>query len=245
MAAADLRRYPRPNVAVDIAILTALPGRTAEGSGVLAVLLYGPSAPSLGRALPGRFLREGQTVAESVIDVLEVKAGLRKVRAEARLLRVFDDPGRDPRGWTVSLAHALTLAPRLLHQATGSLVGITTTGELESGESLLFDHDSIVREAAAAIRNRYEQLPDPDGLLEHPFTMAELKGVHESVIGKRLLKDTFRRRMEPHLRPVMESDGLPVLRSDGGRPARVFVRDDGVQPSASTPRRFLLPRAER
>ena len=125
------------------------------------------------------------------------------------------------------------------------MVYIATGGELELGEPLLFDHNAIVSEAAAAIRERYEQLPDPDGLLEGPFTMAELKSVHEAVIGERLLKDTFRRRMEPSLQPLTEADGARLLRSDGGRPAQVFTRPTDREPSGEIQRRVLLPRAAR
>lgn len=241
----DLARYPRPNVAVDVAILTVRPGSGTAGLGSLAVLVQESAADPSGRALPGRFLRERQTVATAVADVLRVKAGLNDVRPVPRLLRVFDEPGRDPRGWTLSLAHSLTLAPPHLQEARGDLVGVTPDGELEGGQTLLFDHDLIVTEAAAAMRERYEHSPDPDGLLERPFTMAELRGVHEAVIGERLLKDTFRRRMEPQLRPETDEDGHPTLRSDGGRPAQVYVRAKELGLNDATRRRLLLPRASR
>jgi hypothetical protein len=156
---------------------------------------------------------------------------------------VFDDPHRDPRAWTLSLAHSLTLPYRQLSEAKGRLVSITANGELEAGEPLLFDHNAIVSAAAAGIRERYERLPDPDGLFKEFFTMAELRGVHEAVLGEHLLKDTFRRRMEPNLQPATQPDGSPVLRSDGGRPAQVYVRNQDVPPSPAAQRRLLLPRA--
>lgn len=239
--ARELTAYPRPSVAVDIAVLTALPSPPTGGPGQLRVLVVDPQ--STGRALPGRFLRKEQTIAESVADVLRLKVGLDGVRVEPRLLRVFDDPERDQRGWTLSLAHALTLPPDRLRQVRGELVGVTRSGRLTSGETLLFDHDAIVRVAAAAIRERYERLPDPDGLLERPFTMAELRSVHEAVIGERLLKDTFRRRMEPQLEPLIGADGQPVQRSDGGRPAQVYKRARHGELSGFANRRLLLPRA--
>jgi 8-oxo-dGTP diphosphatase len=236
-----LHAYPRPSVAVDIAIMTTFKSDAAGEPGRLHVLVV--PEKSGGQALPGRFLRERQTVAESVADVLRVKAGLGGVRAEPRLLRVFDDPERDPRGWTLSLAHALALPSGRLRESRGTLVGVTRSGRLESGQSLAYDHDAIVIEAAAAIRDRYERRPDPDGLLERPFTVTELRGIHEAVIGERLLKDTFRRRMEPQLEPLVDGDGRSVLRSDGGRPAQVYQRASRAEVSGLVNRRLLLPRA--
>jgi len=241
----DLARYPRPSVSVDLAILTVVRQPGSDEPGSLAVFVQEPGSEALGRALPGRFLREGQTVAQAVADVLRVKAGLKEVRPVPRLLRVFDDPGRDPRGWTLSLAHSLVLPPGRVETARGNLIKVTSAGELEGKETLLFDHDLIVTEATAAMRERYEHSPDPDWLLERPFTIAELRSVHESVIGERLLKDTFRRRMEPQLRPFTDADDQPVLRSDGGRPAQVYVRPQELELNASARRRLLLPRESR
>lgn len=241
----DLLRYPRPSVAVDLAVLTVVLGPRLGEPGSIAVLLIETGAGSTGRALPGRFLREGQTVALAVADVLRLKVGLTDVRARPRLLRVFDEPDRDPRGWTISLAHSLTLNRRPLEHARGELVEVTAAGRLRTGEALLFDHDVIVMEAAAAMRGRYEQQPDPDDLLEDSFTMAQLRRVHEAVLGEPLLKDTFRRRMEPHLRVQTEADGTPVLKSNGGRPAQVYVRRGDPESLSGARPRPLLPRSPR
>ncbi|HEX8511421.1 MAG TPA: hypothetical protein VF635_18220 [Propionibacteriaceae bacterium] len=238
----QLTSYPRPSVAVDVAVLTALPAAPAgAGVGTLAVLVTNGSATP-GPALPGRFLRERQTVSECVSDVLRIKAGLTDVSAEPRLLSIFDDPSRDPRGWTLSLAHALVLPHRRLREATGEIVAISTQGRLAPGQSLLFDHEAIVSEAAAMVRESYERLPDPEGLLEHPFTLAQLRTVHQAVLGAQLRKDTFRRRMEANLRPLSGPDGAAVLRSDGGRPAQVYVRRSDLMPSPAAQRRLQLPR---
>lgn len=238
-----LAAYPRPNVAVDVAVLTALLRRPDNaGHGLLAVLVEDGDHARPGAALPSRFLRERQTVAECVADVLRIKAGLKDIETRPRLLRVFDDPNRDPRAWTLSLAHALVLPAQRMGTATGTLVGITAKGQLESGQSLLFDHDTIVAEAAAMVRERYERLPDPDGLLDHPFTIAQLRTVHEAVLGEPLRKDTFRRRMEPTLQPLNQPDGNPLLRTEGGRPAQVYIRDQDGQHSPSVQRRLRLPR---
>lgn len=238
----DLSQFPRPSVSVDIAVLTALLPEDTGGRGSLAVLVVQGNGLVAGRALPGRFLRKGQTITEGVTDALRVKAGLTRFEGAPRLLRVFDDPRRDPRGWTLSLAHSLPLSRRQLKAATGELVPVSPDGDLKSGESLLFDHNAIVSAAAADIRARYEQLPDPDGLLRDAFTMSELRSLHESVIGEPLLKDTFRRRMEPHLEPFVESDGTPVFRSDGGRPAQVYARPPANSESPAARRRRDLPR---
>jgi len=236
--APDLTSFPRPSLAVDVAVLTVVAG--PAGHDALAVLVHGPHGE---RRLPGRFLRERQPVTAAVADALAEKAGLTDVRRAPELLAVFDAPDRDPRAWTVSLAHASSLPPRLATAGTCELVGVDRAGRLVSGERLLFDHDEIVAAAAAALRERYEHRPDPDGLLEEPATLAELRALHAAVLGEPLRKDTFNRRMVEHLEPARDVDGTPLLRSSGGRPAQVYVvpRSAGLPEPAA--RRLRLPRA--
>lgn len=239
----DLSAYPRPSVAVDIAVLTVQPTRSSDDrpAGQLAVLVHDRPLDPPGRSLPGRFLRERQRVADAVADVLHLKVGLRVHVPAPQLLRVFDNPARDERGWTLSLAHALALPYATVVGGSGELVGVGAEGELSSRKSLLFDHDRIVKEAAQAIRERYERRPDPDGLLTEGFTLAELRGLHEAVLGERLRKDTFNRRMLEHLEPVGDREA-PLTRSRGGRPAQVYVRATDFTLSPTAQRRLLLPR---
>lgn len=233
-----LSTYPRPNVAVDVAVLSVSPSTDPKRTpGQLVVLVERRADPPRGTALPGRFLREGETVADCARIALREKAGI-DIGAAPRLLRVFDAPGRDPRAWTISLAHSLVLPPAYVEHAVGELVPVDLDGRL-ARRRLLFDHAEIVREAAAAIRERYELTPDPDGLLDGPFTLADLRNVHDAVLGARVRRDTFRRRMEPALVPHLERDGRPATRVDGGRPARLWTVD---RQRLETPERLRLPR---
>ena len=109
------------------------------------------------------------------------------------------------------------------------LVAVTPEGRLADASALLFDHDQIVEAAIEALRSRYEIRyryvdihPDPDGFLPEPFTLHQLRKVHEAVVGAELHKDNFARRMKEHVEPLMRG-GQPAL-SDGlrGRPATLY-----------------------
>jgi 8-oxo-dGTP diphosphatase len=106
----------------------------------------------------------------------------------------------------------------------------TASARKLAGEGrLLFDHDEIVTAAIESLRERYEIRyrwvdihPDPDGFLPEPFTLHQLRKVHEAVVGAELHKDNFNRRMKELVEPVMRG-GEPLL-SDGlrGRPATLY-----------------------
>ena len=130
-------------------------------------------------------------------------------------LQVFDALDRDDRGWVLSVAHwAAVTASRL--------TGVAASVELvpvEGVDDLRYDHAEIVRLAVDELRSRYLVAPDPAQLLDEPFTLLELQRLHEAVAGDRLMRDTFRRRMQPLVRPTGRQ-----ARGVVGKPAQEFER---------------------
>lgn len=223
----DLERFPRPGVTVDLAILTVAGATDTDPK--LRLLVQDRIDPS-GRALPGGFIRERATVTETVEDVLRRKVGLQPSDTiQPRLLRLFDDPDRDDRTWALSAAHSVSIREADLADARGDLVRVTPDGALQNEDHLLFDHDQIVTNAIQSLRERYEFryryiniFPDPDHFLPEPFTLHQLRKVHEAVVGAELHKDNFNRRMKPFLEPLMRG-GKPVLSTNlRGRPATLY-----------------------
>ena len=110
----SLEGYPRPSVAVDVALLTVAADR-------LAVLLLHGIDPYDGTprwSLPGGFVHPGERLEDTVRRVLLDKCGIAGL--EPRQLQVFDDPERDPRGWVMSVAHAATVPAGSLASALDS-----------------------------------------------------------------------------------------------------------------------------
>jgi ADP-ribose pyrophosphatase YjhB (NUDIX family) len=211
---ASLLDYPRPSVAVDIAVLTA-----AEGS-VCVLLVRRAEDHQHGKwALPGTFLRERETLADAVLRCLREKAGISG--RVPRQLQVFDDPGRDDRGWVLSVAHMDVVPLAALGEALKSdgvrLAAMTREPELIA--RLPYGHAEIVAKTMERLRAAYAEAPDPGALLEEPFTLKELRELHQVVAGAPLMRDTFRRFMEPKLAGTGQmSDGTR------GRPSRLWVR---------------------
>jgi ADP-ribose pyrophosphatase YjhB (NUDIX family) len=211
-AGTSLEQYPRPSVAVDTAVLTV-------SGGQLCVLLVASKFAKEGWALPGTFLHPGERLADSVLRSLRDKAGV--TGRAPRQLYVFDDPERDPRGWVLSVAHADVVPEAQLWEALQhDGVRLASVDALTMGRpSLPFDHPVILAKALEWVRAAYAQHPDPGGMLAEPFTLRQLRVFHEVIAGQELVRDTFRRLMEPQLEAT---GGM----SDGGRgrPSRLFRR---------------------
>jgi 8-oxo-dGTP diphosphatase len=211
-----LTDYPRPSVAVDTAVLTV-----PDDDPRLAVLLVRRAGEDGGDewALPGTFLHEEETLADAVRRSLREKAGLTP-DVTPRQLYVFDDPRRDNRGWVLSVAHVAALPWRAVEPVLVERLKDVVVRPVDEVRGLLFDHNEIVERAAEDMRNAYRERPDPDGLLDEPFTMRELHRLHHAVEGGLPFSaDTFRRAMLPMLDETKR-------RSEGtvGKPAQLYVR---------------------
>ncbi len=125
-------RPTTPDLAVDVIIeLEDRPGRP--------IVLIERRFPPAGHALPGGFVDIGETVEVAARREAREETGL-EIRL-ARLLGVYSDPARDPRGHTVSLVYIATACgePVAGDDAAGILV--VSPG---NAPPLVFDHALIL-----------------------------------------------------------------------------------------------------
>lgn len=225
----DASAYERPSVAVDIVLLTAHEGE------LRALLLRRTEHPEKGKwSLPGGFVRVTESLDAAAERVLAEKAGLRAVFVEQ--LYTFGAVGRDPRTRVISVVYyALVDAERLLSQPfTGeddrrmARVVVPWEGEAggavqAAGESgplaLAFDHAEMLGMAVKRIRGKLDYAPIGFQLLPSTFTLRELQTVHETILGRSLNKDAFRRRIlaSGQLAPTGERE-----QEVGHRPAELY-----------------------
>lgn len=214
--------FPAPHVAVDVAVVTVLPDH------VLAMLLLRRSGDRAGTwALPGRFVRPNERLADAVAATLQEKCGFEPSvlrRRVPRQLHVFDDPDRDDRGWVMSVAHLIgipfeRLAPVVDANERLALAPVRG-GRLAApgARRLPYGQDEIVEFAVDELRRLYSEAPDPEGILGgHECTLAELRDLHAAVLDHDWQIDTFRRHMLPMLEETGEqTSGRP------GRPAALY-----------------------
>ena len=240
--------YPRPSLAVDVAVLTV---RTDTPQPLLALLVIRRRTDAeRGKwDIPGAFVLEKERLADAARRALQDKAGVSDL--EPVELGIFDRPDRDPRGWVVSVAYSVTvpferLAPLLdardialapvrsrAGTTTSAPVGIDLPGDQRD---LPFDHHEMVERAVADLRRRYEVQPDPvpqpgpdpDGLMtQQPFTVTQLRQLYDAINSRPVQRDAFARRFVP--RPSLGEPEKWHLRpipgsmsATGGRPAQMY-----------------------
>lgn len=179
----DASQFPRPSLAVDVVWMTA-------DEGALWVAVTRRTEPPFRglRALPGAFVRPEEPLEDAVARALR-KVG-DTVPRHVEQLYTFGDPGRDPRGRVVSVAW-FALVPPAEMPAGGERVRLGADGSPR--EELAFDHARICALAVQRLRGKVGWTDVAFGLLPDEFTLRQLQAVHETILGRKLNKDSFRR----------------------------------------------------
>jgi 8-oxo-dGTP diphosphatase len=102
-------------------------------------------------ALPGGFVEYGERVEDAARREVKEETGLST--QIIRLLGVYSEPGRDPRGHTVSVAYVMRALD--MNAKAGSDAAAVELIELDSVPKLAFDHSRIVSdylESEASLR---------------------------------------------------------------------------------------------
>jgi 8-oxo-dGTP diphosphatase len=160
--AGDKKAYPKPSLTADVVVV-------ARSGGALRVLFVERGHPPFQGmwALPGGFVEPTETVAEAALRELREETSLTGVAVEE--LGCFSKPGRDPRGWVVTIAHlAVVPEDRVADARAGDDAAETAWLDLELGaggtytlrlggqevRDLAFDHREIVAAAAKRLAGR-------------------------------------------------------------------------------------------
>jgi len=202
---------PASQVTVDLVIFTIREHR-------LEVLLIERALPPFeGRwALPGGFIRDGESLEQAALRELEEETGVRDVYLEQ--LYTFGDPGRDPRGRVVTVAYYALISADNAHLVASTDARAARWWPLAKHPRLAFDHDRILDYAVERLRNKLEYTTVGFQLLPRRFTLTELQRVYEAILGRPLDKRNFRRKLAllGILKPVKER------RRELGRPALLY-----------------------
>lgn len=196
---------------VDIVIFTVR-------NGGLEVLLVKRGVPPFeGQyAVPGGFIRDGESIEDAAVRELYEETGVRNVFLEQ--LYTFGDPKRDPRGRVITVSYYALIASGKLSLVAGADAAEATWFPVSDLPSLAFDHRSILDYALERLRNKLEYTTVGFQLLPEKFTLGELQAVYEAILGRRLDKRNFRRKIAllGILKPLRE------WRRTGRKPAQLF-----------------------
>jgi ADP-ribose pyrophosphatase YjhB (NUDIX family) len=211
--------WPRPSLTVDLAVFSV--AGTAARWRLQVLLIERGGEPFAGRwALPGGFVRDGEDLPDAARRELQEETGLDDVYLEQ--VATVGTPGRDPRGHVVTVVNvALVAADRHPLLASGD-ARAARWFDVAALPPLAFDHDELLKAALDHLRRRLGVSPLCFEMLPEEFTLGELQGLCEAVLGRELDRRNFRRRLREldFLKPVAKR-----RREGRHRPAQLFRLD--------------------
>lgn len=186
-----------PAVAVAVAVDVVALAVTADGDGeqtarlqFLATRREHPPFPGAW-ALPGGLVAPPDGLDASARGALAA-AGVRTV-GHLEQLATFGHPHRDPRGRVVSVTY-LALLPRPVEPPRTHSDAIDWLPAL-APPAMAFDHGQIIASAVERLRGKLSYSTVAHGLLDAAFTLSELQGVYEAVLGRGIDKRNFRKKV--------------------------------------------------
>ena len=138
--------YPRPALTVDAVLIT----REARPRVLLIQRKHDPFAGKW--AFPGGFVDEGERLADAARRELEEETGLKVEDLEQ--LYTAGDPGRDPRGWTVSVVFLARVDADEVKPVAGDDAAAADWFPLDAPPELAFDHGMILQRVRVRLADR-------------------------------------------------------------------------------------------
>jgi len=214
----DPQRYPMPFTRLEIAVLGVIDGD------LRVLLARRAQAPHAGKwALPGGVLRID---VDSSLDAAAARVVRERLDLGLPFLRQLcaaGGPTRDPRApWALSVVYRALVPAESVRPSAGKRIEALAWRSVDAAiadRNLAFDHAALVSRAVQSTRAEVERLDLPVGFLPEQFTLGELQSCCEQLLGRRLDKSSFRRRLADRqlVEPV-----AGLMRIGANRPAQIY-----------------------
>jgi 8-oxo-dGTP diphosphatase len=182
------RAAASPLVAVDVVIFTINDGA------LRALLVEVKSGPFAGRwAFPGGLVPVGESPETTATRELLAQTGIHDLYLEQ--LRTFGEPARDPHTHVVSVAYFALVASQGEAEAGNPKYARMAWFPVRALPSLAYDHNAIAQYALTRLQAKLEYTNIVYSLLPHEFTLTELQEIYEIILGRRLDRRNFRKKI--------------------------------------------------
>ena len=138
--------YPRPALTVDIVVLT-------DEVKPRVLLIRRKADPFAGRwALPGGFVDEEEPLDAAARRELREETGIEAPTLEQ--VMAVGDPGRDPRGWTVTVVHRTVVKAKAVKPQAADDAAEVAWHPLDRLPEMAFDHGKVLERVRQSRRGQ-------------------------------------------------------------------------------------------
>jgi 8-oxo-dGTP diphosphatase len=168
-------------------------------------------------AIPGGFVRKEESLEAAAKRELTEETGVKDIYLKQ--IGAYGDVNRDPRGRVISIAFLALISPDHDLKATSDALDAKWY-PIDELPKLAFDHGAIIKHALQDLRFEIQTTNIAHQILPKRFTLTQLQQLYESVLGKRLDKRNFRRRV---LEMGVLKETSETFMEGAHRPAKLYV----------------------
>ena len=196
-------------ITVDTVILTI------KNNALQALLIRRDREPFKDKwAIPGGYVRMSENLEQAAVRILKEKTDVDNVYLEQ--LYTFGDPLRHPDSRVITCVYFALVRYEDVKVVESEDVAWYPIDDLPP---LAFDHKEIIDYTRARVSLSLKTCPVAYQLLNEKFTLTEMQKVYELIMGKKLDKRNFRKK-------VLGTEGLITLdeftKASSKRPARLY-----------------------
>ena len=183
------KNLPSALVAADVCILRII---NSELCVYLMDVKNNPMYDNM-KCLPGSLIHINENAEDTIRRVFNERTNLLPNKVYIEQLYSFSDINRDKRGRAVAIAYL-----GLVEQGDDYCAHDASRGQfvpLTQAKSLAFDHKEILTYALERLASKMSYSTIIKKLLAHNFTLTELQRAYELVLGKKLDKRNFRKKI--------------------------------------------------
>ncbi len=143
--------------------------------------------------LPGGWIYRDESIDDAAYRLLKDLSGLENVYLEQ--LRAFGDVKRFPGERVVTVAYCALIRAEDYPVVAGFTASDVKWQAVAERGSLIYDHDAIVDFGVDYLKAKIKRAPIGFNLLSEKFTLLQLQELYEGILGIKLDKPNFRRKM--------------------------------------------------
>jgi 8-oxo-dGTP diphosphatase len=144
-------------------------------------------------ALPGGWIRYNEGTDDAATRILSALTGVSKIYLEQ--LKTFGNVDRYPTKRVITIAYYALVKPEDYTLHAGFTAADAQWFKISDVPELPYDHAKILQQGLQYLKHKLQHEPIGFNLLPKKFTLLQLQELYEALLGKKLDKPNFRRKL--------------------------------------------------
>lgn len=182
-----------PDATIDALSIDCLIFGFKNGSLEILLVQHGEGISKGRWALPGGWIKYSESIDDSASRILRELTGVTNIYLEQ--IKAFGDVSRYPTKRVITIVYYALVKPENYTLHAGFTAADAQWFKIDNLPSLPYDHDRIVAEGIAFLKEKARREPIGFNLIPKKFTLLQLQGLYEAILGRPLDKPNFRRKI--------------------------------------------------